>query len=432
MKIVTRSHSDMQARFDADSAGFVEGREKTILIASMAVVFFVLALLYSAVLGVLLPNQVQQIDSTGKAQALGTILAITAVFSTLTTPIAGALSDRTFTRLGQRGPWIVLGGVGGAISLALVPIMNNLAAITLFWVVAAILLNSMQPAVTALVADRFAPAERGVTAGVVGASFTAGLSGGLIFGGLWANQLAAAYWVCSAGVAGACMLFVLINPEPRLHRPKPTPFRLGRFLRGFWIDPRQHPDFAWAFMGRFVIYMGYQAVIAYLLYILQDHIGLSKSDANMAIAKLSSITFVALVASGLISGWLSDRLGRRKPMVFAASLTMAAAVILPLLLPTMDGMICYAVLIGLGYGAFMSVDLALMTQVLPQRADGATDTGKDLGILTTAVNIPQILSPVMAAWLLAAFHGDYRALFIVAGVFVTIGSFLVLPIRSVR
>src|SRR3546814_7228057 len=93
-------------------------------------------------------------------------------------------------------------------------------------------------------------------------------------------------------------------------------------------------------------------------------------------------------------------------------------------------MLIYAALIGIGYGAFMSVDMALMTQVLP-KADGEA-TGKDLGILTTAVNIPQILSPVFAAWLLNLSGGDYTVLFIAAIIFVYAGSFLVLPIRSVK
>jgi MFS family permease len=88
------------------------------------------------------------------------------------------------------------------------------------------------------------------------------------------------------------------------------------------------------------------------------------------------------------------------------------------------------VLIGLGYGAFMSVDMALMTQVLPKADVG--DTGKDLGLLTTAVNIPQILSPVWAAWLLTMTGEDYRALFISAIVFVFAGSAFVWPIKSVR
>ena len=106
------------------------------------------------------------------------------------------------------------------------------------------------------------------------------------------------------------------------------------------------------------------------------------------------------------------------------------ALVAPLIQPSLPAMYVYAGLIGLGYGAFMSVDLALMTQVLPKDAGGST--GKDLGLLTTAVNIPQILSPVLAAWLLHASGGDYRALFVASMLFVFAGSFLVLPIRSVK
>ena len=150
------------------------------------------------------------------------------------------------------------------------------------------------------------------------------------------------------------------------------------------------------------------------------------------IARLSSVTFVALATSGLLSGWLSDRLGRRKPLVFLSGLIMAMAVAAPLISATITGMYFYAVLIGLGYGAFMSVDLALMTQVLPVRESGEEAVGKDLGILTTAINIPQILAPVLAAWLLIASGNNYPLLFIVAAAFVVAGAFFVLPIRSVR
>ena len=99
--------------------------------------------------------------------------------------------------------------------------------------------------------------------------------------------------------------------------------------------------------------MGYQAILTYLLYILQDHIGMSQASANRMIASMSIITFVALVVSRLGLGVLSDRLGRRKPLVFLAGLVMAAAVAMPLIVPTAQGMFAYAVLIGPGYGAFM-------------------------------------------------------------------------------
>lgn len=408
------------------------GGRKWLLLISLGVVFFVLLTLYASVLGVLLPNQIQNIDPSHKAQTLGIVYAITSVFSTITTPVAGALSDRTRTRLGRRTPWILFGSLIGGLALTLVPATNNLVIITTFWVIATITLNSMQPAITTIVADRFAPSERGGASGVVGAAMTAGVSSGTIYGGLMAEHLVVAYAIIGVAIILVCFAFVMLNPEPKTGLKPPVPFRLGTFFRSFWVDPRVHPDFGWAFVGRFTIYMGYTAVLTYLLYILEDHIGLSQANANQMIARLSSVTFVALATSGLLSGWLSDRLGRRKPLVFVSGLMMAAAVAAPLISPNMAGMYVYAVLIGLGYGAFMSVDLALMTQVLPVRETGDDAVGKDLGILTTAINIPQILAPVLAAWLLTATGNDYPLLFIVAAGFVVSGAFFVLPIRSVR
>ncbi|MBD8736674.1 MFS transporter [Sphingomonas sp. CFBP 13706] len=419
----------------AEGAGlhWVSGRRKWVLLVSMGTVFFTLLTLYASVLGVLLPNQIQNLDPVGKAQTLGVIYAITSVFSTLTTPIAGALSDRTRSRFGRRTPWIIVGGTIGGTAIILTPHAPGLVGITAIWLVAVVSLNAMQPAITTLVADRFSPTERGLASGVVGGAMTAGVSFGTFFAGTLADRIQLAYGVVGAAIIVACLAFVAINPEPRVALSAAPPFRLGAFLKGFWISPREHPDFAWAFAGRFAIYMGYQAILTYLLYILQDHIGLSQSVANATIATMSIVTFVALVFSGLGSGVLSDRLGRRKPLVFIASLIMALAVAMPLFAPTPGGMMAYAVLIGLGYGAFMSVDLALMTQVLPKAREGEEDaTGKDLGILTTAINVPQILSPVMAAMLLSLTGNSYPTLFIVSGLFVIAGSFLVLPIRSVR
>jgi MFS family permease len=413
------------------------GRAKWVLLGSLTAVFFVLLALYCGVLSVLLPNQIEALDHAHKARDLAIVFAVTSVFSTLATPIAGALSDRTRTRWGRRTPWIVAGALIGGASLFAVSQVRDLWLITTLWVVAAVALNSMQAAITTIVADRFRPEERGTASGFVGAGMTAGGTVGIVLAGSIAAHIVLAYALFAGAIAVVCILFVLLNPEPRVtEAPRPrAPLDIRSFFKSFWISPRAHPDFAWAFLGRFTIYMGYQGIVTYLLYILQDHIHLSVADSNRTIATLSSITFVALVLSGFGSGLISDAIGRRKPLVFLSSLTMGVALIVPLLMPTMQGMYIYAVLIGLGYGAFMSVDMALMTQVLPKRADGAADddaTGKDLGILTTAVNIPQILSPVMAAWMLSVSGNDYRVLFVAAILFVFAGSMFVLPIRSVK
>ena len=412
----------------------VSGTQRWLLLFSLATVFFVLLALYCGVLSVLLPNQIQAIDPINKARNLAIVFAITSVFSTTITPIAGALSDRTRTRWGRRTPWIVTGSVVGATSLFITSQMQTFWTITFFWVLAGASLNSMQAALTTIVADRFPENERGTVSGFVGAGMTAGGTIGIVGAGYMASSLTLAYAVFAGAIAMACITFVILNPEPRLEREAPPVWRAGAFLKSFWVSPLEHPDFAWAFFGRFTIYMGYQGIVTYLLYILQGYIGLSLDDANHMIAKLSTVTFVALVIAGLGSGLLSDAIGRRKPLVFFASLLMGLAVTVPLFVPSIPGMIWYAALMGIGYGAFMSVDMALMTQVLPKSLKGGDgdSTGKDLGILSSAINVPQILSPVWCAFLLNLSGNNYQWLFISAMVFVFAGSFFVLPIKSVR
>jgi MFS family permease len=410
--------------------GGAENARRVRLQLSLAINFFLLMALYSGVLGVLLPNQIAALNPAQKANNLALMFAITSVFSTLTTPIAGALSDRTRTRWGRRSPWIAIASLIGSLCLFGVSWQTSFWSLMVLWVMATVAYNSMQPAMTTVIADRFPPETRGVVSGIVGAGMTAGLTAGTVVAGYLAGARVLAYSLFAIAIAVSCLAFVLINREPSSADAPARPFSWKGFLSSFWIDPKAHPDFAWAFAGRFTVYMGYQAVAAYLLYILRDYIGLSDAGSNRAIANLAILTLVCLIASSLISGFLSDRLQRRKPFVIASSLIMGCAMVAPLLLPNMTGMWIYAGVIGVGYGMFMSIDMALMTQVLPQTTAG--DEGKDLGVLTTAVNIPQIISPVMAAILLNVFNGNYAAIFVAAIVFVFASAFCIAPIRSVR
>jgi MFS family permease len=129
---------------------------------------------------------------------------------------------------------------------------------------------------------------------------------------------------------------------------------------------------------------------------------------------------------------LSDRLGRRKPFIVWASVVMAIGLAVPLILPTTTGVLIYSFLLGLGFGAYISIDLALMTEVLPvSMTSGASSAGRDLAILGLATTLPQALSPSIAAGLVSL-TGGYPALFVSGIVFVALGALAVLPIRSVR
>lgn len=421
---------------DGDSAhsrhAYVTGQRKWLLLVTLALVLFVLMGLYAAVLMVLLPNQVQGFDAANKVNTLGLILTITSVFSTLATPLGGALSDRTSSRFGRRNPWVLAGGLVGGVSLMLVPFASTLTAIVVLWLIAVVTLNMMQAALTVVVAERFAVAERGLASGVSGSAMMAGFSCGTYLAGQMASDVNMVYAVVGAAIACACLTFVFANPEANASALPRQDFELGKFLKGFWVDPKKHPDFMWAFLGRLVLFIGYCTVQSYLYFILQDYFRLEQQRANAMIASMSLITLAGQVVSGIGCGMLSDAIGRRKPLVFGAGAMMAVAVAVPLASVTPTGLYVYAALLGLGYGAFMSVDLALMTQVLPKPEAGSESAGKDLGILTISVTLPQMISPAIGAGLLGLTGNNYSVLFIFAAIFAMAGAALVMPIKSVH
>ena len=86
-----------------------------------------------------------------------------------------------------------------------------------------------------------------------------------------------------------------------------------------------------------------------------------------------------------------------------------------------------AAILGIGNGAYLGVDFALLTQVLPEGASG----GKDMGIINIAASLPQIFAAGLAL-LAVRYLGGYTVLFVSAGVIGLLGAASVYRIKSVR
>jgi MFS family permease len=225
----------------------------------------------------------------------------------------------------------------------------------------------------------------------------------------------------------ALTLFVVFNPDRPSKDLVAEPFSGKAFLSTFWVNPIAHPDFFWGFTGRLLLYTGFFAVTGYQLFILQDYIGLGNEGALAMVPILGITTLLGIVVSTVICGPLSDRLERRKVFIFVASILLAGALLIPIVLPTATGMIIFAAVSGLGFGCFQSVDTALISEVLPSEADFA----KDLGVVNIAATLPQTIAPAVAGVIVVSF-GGYLALFPIGIVLVVLGAFAVLPIKSVR
>jgi MFS family permease len=105
---------------------------------------------------------------------------------------------------------------------------------------------------------------------------------------------------------------------------------------------------------------------------------------------------------------------------------MAAAMIVPVLCPTWPGMLIFAVVGGLAMGGYSTVDLTLMSCVLPSK-DSA---GRDLALLVMAGAAAQFVAPILGGALIK-FLG-YDELFLAAALITLLAGAVTFFIRSVR
>ncbi|MEU6380172.1 MFS transporter [Streptomyces sp. NPDC046909] len=358
-----------------------------------------------------------------KETLLAWVTGVGAVVSLAANPFFGALSDRTTARRGRRTPWIVAGAAGGALSLLLLAGAGGLWLMTLGWCLVQLTLNASFAAVTAAVPDRVPRLQRGVVGGWLGAAQILGAVAGTGLATA-AGGIAAGYVACAGFVVAGVLPYVLRYEDLRLPVADRPAWSWRSFLHGFWLSPRRYPDFGWAWLTRFLINLSNALVILYLLYYLRDR--LRYDDPEQGVLILTAVDSVALLATVVVGGVWSDRVGRRKPFVKWSGVLMAAATALLAVWQTWAGAIVVAALLGVALGVFMSVDFALMTDVLPE----ARDRGKDLGVINVANALPQVAAPALAAPIVTHL-GGYRVLYVVAAVVGLAGAVLVERIKGV-
>jgi MFS family permease len=376
----------------------------------------------------LLPNQVTaQLHTSNwvdNVVAFGIISGIAGVFALVAYPLTGALSDRTTSRFGRRRPWILGGAVLFALSLLLLGLQESLLGVGILWSLALIGFCVLTAALTATISDQVPVRQRGFVSGWISAPQAVGTILGVLLVTIIVGQFAG-YAVLAVLLVLLVLPFVLWTPDAVLGKGEREPLTLKSLVEGFWISPRKYPDFGWTLLSRILVNLGNAFGTTLLLYFLQFGLGDKNAEDDLLILILIYMAFVVLAS--LFLGRLSDRLGRRKVFVFAASALQAIAALLLALVPDLGIAMVAAGLLGLGYGCFLSVDQALATEVLPD----ARSRGKDLGIMNIASAVPQAIAPLLGAFIVAALVG-FQGLFLLAAAATLLGALAILPIRTVR
>ncbi|WP_245984265.1 MFS transporter [Streptomyces tateyamensis] len=371
---------------------------------------------------ILLPLQLERVDSAHKAALLSWVTGVGALVAMLANPLAGALSDRTTSRFGRRRPWILAGALLGALGLLLTAVQHTVLGIAAGWAVAQLGLNVMLAGTTAPVADQVPVGQRALVSGWTGISQSLGLVVGAVLVTTVVTGVLSGYALTAGATVAAALPFVLGFREPVLRRRAAITAR--ELLGGYWVSPRRHPDFGWAWATRFLINLGNAIGTLYLLYYLTDAVHYRSPDQGVLI--LTAVYTLAALLTAIPAGLVSDRTGRRKNLVLLSCAVMAVAALLLAGVHSWPATILAAVVLGAGYGIYLAVDQALVTQVLPAAADRA----KDLGVINIANSGPQVLAPALAAPVIAH-AGGYGGLYTLTALLTLLAGALVRRIRAV-
>jgi MFS family permease len=359
---------------------------------------------------------------------LALVVGVGALVSLLANPLFGRLSDRTTSRFGRRRPWMVIGLLGGSLGILVVALAPSIALVLVGWCTAQLFFNALLAAQAAVLPDQVPPHLRGRVSGVLGSCLPIAAVAATFLVDLFSGHPLAMFLAPCAIGALFILVFAATLDDRQLSIADRPAWSLGELAGTFYFSPRRNPDFAWAFASRFLFVLAYAFLVTYQAYFLIHRVGSAKSDVPHQIFLGTLVQTAVVVAVSLPFGHLSDRIGRRKVFVAAASLAYGGALFVMAAATDVSGYLAGMALSGVGFGIYFAVDLALVADVLPDEKSVA----KDLGVLNFAGALPFAVAPALASGVLALADGSYAAVYVVAAVCALVGAGAISRVRGIR
>ncbi|XP_067931067.1 uncharacterized protein [Watersipora subatra] len=164
-------------------------------------------------------------------------------------------------------------------------------------------------------------------------------------------------------------------------------------------------NFRWLFITRFMMQQGVSTVFTFIQYWVSDMVDIPNCwSKEKAVAVLMIPLVVAAAICSILFGLLSDRIRRRKPLVLIAAILMSVSA--GCFTVIRGGFLSYYITLGLiflsgvGYGTYLSVDFALLLDILPNE----NDKGKDIAVWNQALILPQVLATPTGGFILDLFE----------------------------
>jgi MFS family permease len=374
---------------------------------------------YYGVAQILLPKQADALFGADKVVLTAWATGVAAIVTVVVTLVVGSMSDRTTHSWGRRQIWVLAGAVTTGAALVGQGLAVSAVAFVLVWALANAGISAMTAGLLAAVPDEVPVGQRAFVSGFMAIAVSAGPLLGVALVAAIVLDILPGYLALGLLVTVLALPYALRTRGTRLQATE----RPARLSFAGLLAPLRHADFAWAWSGRFLIQLSNALAQVFLFYYLQDF--LHYPDPELGTLILSALYTVGVCAVAVPAGRISDRTMRRKRMVWIASVLQGLTGLIFAFVPVFEATMVGALVLGIGYGAYASVDQALITQVLPS----AEDRGKDLGVIGIANVLPYAVTGLIGGIVIESF--GYPALMVLVLVTAVLAAASVAPIRSV-
>jgi Na+/melibiose symporter-like transporter len=344
---------------------------------------------------------------------IGLLSSTRSIEGALIQPTIGALSDRTWTRVGRRRPYLILGIPLSAVFFLAAAGATSLLPLAIAIFLFSVFFNVAADPYAALLPDIAPLHQRGLLSGMATAVQLISSVGFLVVvasvsgNGVpaWAYGLVASTLVVSFGVT------VVGIPEHRVaeqvHKRQPFHVYLAAVM--------EHRHAVRYLLTIFVYTLGLNAILPYLVLFIEDDIHQTEQTGFI----LSAVLLVVMAASAVIFGKLADRIGAKRVLGFGwgmLALCAAGGVIVQ----TLPQTVVVVVLAGVGNGAATAVSWPLLTALIPHEK-----TGIFAGLKAAAESVAIPLSVVIASEVFLP-HFGYRGIFAMLAINIVVALVLLL------
>ncbi len=370
----------------------------------------------------------------------GAIMAADNVMALFLLPLFGGLSDRCTSRLGRRRPFILFGTLAAICLMLLLPLFADSyhaapggGKIALFICVLGLLLVAMgtyrSPAV-ALMPDITPKPLRSKANAIINLM---GAVGGILYLLITTflyhvkSETYVSFFPLFAIVAGimaaalaVVMFFVnepeLVKKQQEYDRKHPEDDLTEHTAQGDTLPADVKKSLTFLLVSISLWFVGYNGVSTWFSVYAENIWGMSLGQANTCL----TIATGGAILSYIPIGTVASRIGRRKTIRFGTLLLSGSFLAAFLLTMALEGFspVLYLLflLVGLAWASINVNSLPMVVEMCK-----GSEVGKFTGLYYTFSMSAQIITPIVAGWLLR--NVSYRALFPYAAVFV-FASFL--------